>query len=159
MNPIIIEMPPQGVFDAEHRGFFQPEIEDHVGVIVQGSVDTRDILKGDDSDQVIVSHDIRMVVGPFWRQISTVVPKVTVDGFDSTNPDQDDFMRWEITSLRWMKDGPLGPNDEDRIKLMFRVNVQGEHAQVIRLGYFLMASGRALGVEGIDEPGPVIDQG
>lgn len=160
MPPIIVEMPPSGTFDAEHRGFFQPETEAHVGVIIQGNVDTRDVIKGDEWDQVIQSYDIRMLVGPYWTQIENVVPKVTIDGFDSKNPDQDDFMRWEVLGLRWDSIGEQGPNnDELRIRLRFRVDVQGEHARIVRLGYFLMASGRRLGVGGINEPGPVFPQG
>jgi len=160
MSVILIEMPPKGDFDAEHRGFFQPEMEAHVGVIVQGSVETRDILNGNEDDQVIQSFDIRMLVGPFWTNVANVVPKVTIDGFRSTNPDQDDFVWWEVTNLRWDTLGEQGPNNNElRIRLLFRVNVQGEHAQVIRLGYFLLASGRTLGDGGIDAPGPVIDQG
>jgi hypothetical protein len=88
------------------------------------------------------------------------VPKVTIDGFFSTSPDEDDYMRWRIKNLTWDTQGEFGPSqDELRIRLKFTVDVQGEHAMVTQLGYYLLASGRRLGVGGISEPGPVKPQG
>lgn len=157
---ITIEMPPAGEFEGEHRGLYQPETEAHVGVIVQGSVNTRDVLEGNEHDHTVESYNVRMLVGPFWRDVQSVVPKVTIDGFDSTSPDEDDFMQWEVQNLTWDTIGEFGPNQNElRIRLKFRVDVQGEHAQVIRLGYFLMASGRRLGEGGLNTPGPVKQQG
>jgi hypothetical protein len=46
-----------------------------------------------------------------------------------------------------------------RIRLKFFVDVQGEHAQVFSLGYYFLASGRRLGVDGMNSPGPVKKQG
>ena len=160
MAVIIREMPPSGNFEAEHRGFFQPETEAHVGVIVQGSVDTTDILKGNESDQHIETYDVRLLVGPLWQNVENVVPKVTIDRFHSSNPDQDDFMTWGVQNLTWDTIGELGPsNDELRIRLNFLVKIQGEYAQIKRLGYYLLASGRRLGVGGLNTPGPVKEQG
>ena len=155
---IIVEMPPSGDFEPEHRGLYQPETEAHVGVIVQGSVVTE--LDGNENDQVVESYDVRMLVGPLWQDVQSVVPKVTIDGFHSSNPDQDNFMRWTILNLTWDTVGEFGPNQNElRIRLKFRVNVQGEHAQVQRLGYYLLASGRRLGEGGLTEPDPVKQQG
>lgn len=156
----IVELPPAGEFEAEHRGLYQPETESHVGVIVQGSVKTLDLLKGNESDNVVETYDVRLLVGPFWQDVASVVPKVTIDGFDSTNPDEDDFMQWEIRNLSWDTLGEFGPNQNElRIRLKFQVDIQGEHAQIQRLGYYLLASGRRLGVGGLNEPGPVKQQG
>jgi hypothetical protein len=156
---IILE-PPASAFEAEHRGFFQPETEAHVGVVVQGSVNTAGSLKGNEDDNVVEDYDVRLLVGPFWGDVKNVVPKVTIDGFRSTSPDEDDFMWWEVSGLSWDTVGEQGPNqDELRIRLKFRVDVQGEHAQVIRLGYYLLASGRRLGAGGLNQPGPVKSQG
>jgi hypothetical protein len=160
MAVIVREMPPSGTFEAEHRGFFQPETEAHVGVIIQGSVDTTGLLKGNEWDQVVETYQVRLLVGPLWQHVHNVVPKVTVDRFQSSNPDQDDFMTWGVQNLGWDTVGELGPNnDELRIRLMFDVKIQGENAEIARLGYFLMASGRRLGEGGINEPGPVKKQG
>ena len=52
--------------------------------------------------------DVRMLVGPFWRDVRSVVPKVTIDGFYSTNPDQDDYMRWKVRDLTWDTGGEFG---------------------------------------------------
>jgi hypothetical protein len=156
---IILE-PPPSAFEAEHRGFFQPETESYVGVVVQGSVDTADSLKGNEHDHAVETYDVRLLVGPFWKDVRNVVPKVTIDGFDSTSPDEDDFMQWGTSALSWDTVGEQGPNqDELRIRLKFRVDVQGEHAQVVRLGYYLLASGRKLGTGGLNQPGPVKSQG
>ena len=156
----IIELPQAGDFEAEHRGLYQPETEAHVGVIVQGSVKILDILKGNEEDDVVETYDVRLLVGPFWQDVKSVVPKVTIDGFDSTNPDQDNFMQWEVRNLSWDTLGEFGPsNDELRIRLKFKVDIRGEHAQIKRLGYYLLASGRGLGVGGLNEPGPVKKQG
>jgi hypothetical protein len=156
----IIFEPQTSEFEAEHRGFFQPETEAHVGVIVQGSVKTRDHLNGNEDDNTVETYDVRLLVGPLWQHVGNVVPKVTIDGFDSTSPDEDDFMQWEVRNLSWDTVGELGPNnDELRIRLRFNVDIQGEHAQIVRLGYYLLASGRRLGQGGLNEPGPVKSQG
>ena len=152
--------PPASEFEPEHRGLYQPETEAHVGVIVQGSVKTFPNLKGNADDNVEESYDVRLLVGPFWKHVNSVVPKVTIDGFYSSNPDEDDFMEWEVRNLSWDTVGEFGPNnDELRIRLKFTVNIMGEHAQIIRLGYYLLAAGRELGEGKLDEPGPVKKQG
>ena len=46
-----------------------------------------------------------------------------------------------------------------RIRLKFDVIVQGEHANVWALGYYVMASGRMRGPGGINDPEPVKPQG
>ena len=152
--------PAASAFEAEHRGLYQPETEAHVGVIVQGSVDTHAKLIGNDDDGVIETYDVRLLVGPFWQDVKTVVPKVTIDGFKSTNPDEDDFMQWEIMNLTWDTVGEFGPNQNElRIRLNFQVFVRGAHSQIVRFGYYLLASGRRLGEGGLSEPGPVKQQG
>lgn len=156
----IIELPPVGDFEAEYRGLYQPEMEAHVGVIVQGSVGTHDIFKGDEQDNFMKDYDVRLLVGPFWQNVHSVVPKVTIDGFHSSNPDEDDFMHWEVRRLTWDTVGEFGPNQNElRIRLKFRVSIMGEHARIYRLGYYLLASGRRLGVGGLNQPGPVKPQG
>ena len=140
----------------EHRGFFQPETEAHVGVIVQGSVDTLDLLKGNESDDVVETYDVFMWVGPYWTDVASVVPKITIDGVFSSNPDQDDFIKWEVRNLKWDAPDGEGPNDNfQRIQLRCQIDVQGEYAQIRRLGYFFLASGRSLGPGSIDDPGPI----
>jgi len=151
---------PELAFEAEHRAIFQPEFDAHDGAIVQGTVGTPGIFKGADDDDDIALYHVRMLVGPFWKDVQSVVPKVTIDGFFSSNPDQDDNMRWTVQGLEWDTVGEFGPNnDELRIRLKFDVLVQGEHANVWALGYYLMASGRRFGSGGLNTPGPVKEQG
>ncbi len=155
----IIE-PPANAFEAEYRGRYQPLPVSHVGVIVEGSVGFLSTLVGNSDDAKINTYDMRLLVGPYWRNVESCVPKVTIDGFYSSNPDEDDFMRWRVRDLTWTTQGEFGPSqDELRIRLDFKVDVQGEEAQVIQLGYYLLASGRRLGEGGLNEPGPVKPQG
>jgi len=155
----IIE-PPASDFEAEYRGLYQPLPAAHIGVIVQGSIGLTSTLKGNDDDAVTNSYDVRLLVGPFWRNVEMVVPKVTIDGFFSANPDEDDYMRWKVRNLTWDTVGEFGPSqDELRIRLRFTVEVQGEHAHVTQLGYYLLASGRELGEGGLNQPAPVKQQG
>jgi hypothetical protein len=58
--------PLAGDFEAEYRSRYQPEPTSHVGVIVQGSVGLTSALHGDDDDDTQKSHDVRLLVGPFW---------------------------------------------------------------------------------------------
>ena len=152
--------PNPGDYEAEYRGLYQPVPDAHQGAIVQGSVSFVGSLKGDEDDSLEKIYDVRLMVGPYWRDVQSVVPKVTIDGFRSINPDEDDIMDWRIRNLHWDTVGELGPNqDELRIRLRFEVFVQGEHAQVVTIGYFLLASGRRLGAGGLNQPGPVKQQG
>ena len=117
-------------------------------------------MKGDDDDAISNHYNVRLLVGPYWQDVNSVVPKVTVDGISSTNPDEDDFMKWKVSGLTWDTLGEFGPGmNELRIRLKFNVEIQGSHFYVQRIGYWLMASGRRLGVGGINEPGPVHPQG
>jgi hypothetical protein len=100
--------PPADSFEAEHRGRYQPVPTSHVGVIVQGSTGFGGYMLGNDDDSEFDTYDVRMLVGPFWRDVRSVVPKVTVDGFYSTNPDQDDYMRWKVRDLTWDTGGEFG---------------------------------------------------
>lgn len=159
MAPPIIE-PPASDFEPEHRGLYRPLPEAHIGAIVQGSVAFAGVLVGDEDDSFEKIYEVRLLVGPFWRDVQNVVPKVTVDGFRNNNADEDDIADWRIRNLSWDTVGEFGPSqDESRIRLRFEVFVQGEHSQVINLGYYLMASGRRLGEGGLSEPGPVKRQG
>lgn len=160
MSPIPIIKPDAGSFEPEHRGLYGTDPAAHIGVIVQGSVfPPNGTFKGAAGDEFAV-YEVHLLVGPFWRHVQSVVPSVTVNGFYSSNPDQDDFMRWHVDHLRWDTEGELGSSqDELRIRLKFHLGVQGEHAEITRIGYYLMASGRRLGVDGLGVPGPIHPQG
>jgi hypothetical protein len=69
-------------------------------------------------------------------------------------------MEWNIHNLSWDTVGEFGPNQNElQIRLKFRVDIQGENEQIIRLGYYLLANGRRLGEGGLNQPGPVKQQG
>ena len=158
--PAQIVEPPANNFEAEYRGRYQPLPVAHVGVIVQGSVGLTNLLQGGEADSSTNFYDVRLLVGPFWRNVQSVVPKVTIDGFFSSNPDEDDYMTWAVGNLTWDTVGEFGPSQNElRIRLRFRVAVQGEQARVTQFGYYFLASGRELGVGGLGQPGPVKQQG
>ena len=81
-------------------------------------------------------------------------------GQSESNSDEDDEQQWMIHDLHWDTVGESGPsNDELRIRLKFKVRVQGEYSRVIRIGYYVIARGHRLGQGGLNEPGPVKPQG
>lgn len=129
-------------------------------VVFQGSV-LNIIHTGDDinadagSDADVINNLIHLVVGPWWGDLQKVVPHVTIGEYYSSNPDQDDYMRWSIQGLTFTKKaGAIGsPNaGEKRIQLEFTVGLQGTHSHVYRLNYYVTAVGRSLGVGGIESP-------
>ncbi len=160
MPDTIIYEPAPGLYEAEHRGLYTPNPTAHTGVIIQGAIssDPYGNMVGGDWDVDWMKYDVRLMVGPYWKHVDSVVPKVTIDGYYSTNPDQDDLMRWGIYNLRWDTVGEFGPGqNEHQIRLRMEVEIMGEHARVSRLGYYVMASGRGLGEGGLSSPGPVKD--
>lgn len=151
--------PSPGDYEAEYRGLYQPVPTAHTGVIMQGSVAIpEETLIGHEEDYLFKIYDVRLLIGPFWQHVDSVVPKVTIDGYKHTNPDEDDFLEWVVRNLTWDTIGGFGPGQsERRIRLKFEVVVRAPHAFILRFGYFAMASGRRLGDGGIGAPGPIKD--
>jgi hypothetical protein len=161
---MFIVEPPSQDYEPEHRYQFVAQSPSGPHVVVQGSVDTFlhavGYIQGNPNEGEDNEYDVRLEVGPFWRDVQAVVPKVTIDGFRNTNSDEDDQQKWEIKDLTWDTIGELGAsNDELRIRLKMKVLVRGEVSQIIRLGYYLLARGRRLGAGGLNTPGPVRSQG
>ena len=161
----IIE-PPEDRYEPEYRHQFEARNPSGPHVVAQGSVHVPwepslgYLIRGNESDHVTEEYDVRLMVGPYWRDIEAVVPKVTIDAFYTTSPDQDDQLSWEIRNLQWDTLGEFGPSqDELRIRLRFEVTISGEHSRIPRLGYHIIARGRRLGEGGLNEPGPVKSQG
>ena len=155
MSLPIIE-PPAADYEAEHRGLYRPLPEAHIGAIVQGSVEFHGLLAGGPQDSAEQVYEVRLLVGPCWRDVQNVVPKVTVDGVRNGNTNEGGITDWRVRNLSWDTVGECGPSgDESRIRLRFELCVQREHSQIVNLGYYLMANGRRLGAGGLNEPGPV----
>lgn len=148
-------------YEPEYRYQFEAQNPPGPHVVAQGSVNVKgSVLQGVALDELIKTYEILLLVGPYWEDVESVVPKVTIDGFMNTNADEDDEQRWEIDNLSWDTVGGFGPNkDEKRIRLKFDLAIQGEESRIIRLGYYLIARGRRLGAGGLNQPGPVKDQG
>ena len=140
-------------YEKEHRLQFEAKAPSWTFVVISGSVGGSLLFVGGD-DENYTTHEMELVVGPWWRDVQDVVPFVTVNGFDESNADEDDEMGWSIEQLTWdTVGGTQGPNiDEERIRLKFKILLKGEEAHVTRIGYYLTAGGRALGAGGIDSP-------
>lgn len=156
-----VREPDASQYEPEYRYQFEAKDPSGPHVVVQGSVDTEpDILQGFPLDEFSSEYEVRLLVGPFWKDVQAVVPSVTIDGFWNANADEDDEQQWRIHSLTWDTVNEFGPSsDELRIRLKFKVRVQGEYSRVMRIGYYVFARGRKLGEGGLNEPGPVKQQG
>jgi hypothetical protein len=156
--PIIVEVPAANVAP-EFRHAFRAQSPAWDHAVVSGEVDFVNIapiaVRGTDDD-VMDEYEIHVRVGPWWRDVRVCVPFVTINGFLNTNADEDDQQAWIIRDLKWATDGEGAPNPGGvRIRLEFKVGLQGEYSWLRQLGYYFTAAGRRLGVGGIGEPGPI----
>jgi hypothetical protein len=155
----IIE-PEPNKFEAEYRYRFDAKSPSGPHVVVQGNVNTEELMIGNEFEEVDNEYELHLVVGPFWKSVNAVVPSVTVNGFWNSNADEDDEQKWEIKDLTWDAVSGTGPNiDEERVRLKFTVLLRGENSKITRIGYYLIARGRQLGKGGLDQPSPVKPQG
>ncbi|MGI9551862.1 MAG: hypothetical protein ACR2MT_11730 [Aurantibacter sp.] len=148
--------PLPGSYEPEHRYQFSAKNPAGVHVVVSGNVLTSDDLRGNEDETVDNVHEVHFIVGPWWRDVNSVVPSVRITGFINSDADIDDEQGWNIRELTWDTVGGTGPNiSEERIRLKFKVRVRGEKSIVRNIGYYLIASGRRLGEVGLKSPGPV----
>ena len=142
-------------WEPEHRHRF--EAKDPAGdhVVFSGSV-VLSGLKGTDDDH-FDSYEVRLVVGPWWKDVASVVPFVSLTMFSQDDWDDVDHGGWSVSDLDWDTiGGPDAPSsDEERIRLKFSVGVKGEGTSVHRIAYYVTARGRRLGSGGVKSPGPV----
>ena len=61
---------------------------------MQGSVNTEGLVIGNSFDGVDNEYELQLVVGPFRRDVRSVVPSVTVNGFWNSNADEGDEQKW-----------------------------------------------------------------
>jgi hypothetical protein len=155
--PTVIEVP-ASLMAAEHRHAFRPASPAWDHAVVSGEVDFVNsaplAVEGVDDD-TLTEYEIHLKVGPWWRDVRVCVPFVTINGHLNTNADEDDEQQWIIRGLKWTTDGEGAPQGEVRIRLEFKVGLQGEHSWLRQIGYYFTAAGRELGVGGITQPGPI----
>ena len=158
--PTVHEVHPSHVTAEFRHGFKEPGTDwDHV--VVSGEIDllisgNNNFLILGETDDDMKWYEIHVLVGPWWRSLSKVVPYVSNTGFINFNADEDNKIGWAIANVRWARDGDGAPHpEEERVRLEFDVGVQGELSKLFRLSYHVTAAGRRLGDGGIDEPGPV----
>jgi hypothetical protein len=155
-----ILQPDPNKFEAEYRYRFDAKSPAGPHVVVQGSINTEGLMVGNSFEEIDNEYELHLVVGPFWRDVKSVVPSVTVNGFWNSNADEDDEEKWEVKDLTWDAVSGTGPNvDEERVRLKFTVLLRGENSKITRIGYYLFARGRQLGTSGLNAPSPVKPQG
>ena len=139
-------------FEKEHRMSFRPASPDWIFVVFSGSVGGS-LMLGGEKDDAYTHNEMEIIVGPWWRDVQSVVPFVAMTGFDNADADDDDEQGWSIEHLTWDTVGGTGPNvDEERIRLKFWVDLKGENSRLTRISYTVTAAGRELGSGGIDAP-------
>ncbi len=142
-------------YEKEHRYQFEAENPAGPHVVLSGAV----VISGavGEKDEFFTEYDVRIVVGPWWAHVGSVVPFVTIAAFHNDDWDEVDQAGWGVSNLVWDTIG--GPNspapDEERIRLKFTLSVKGEGSSVYRIAYQLTARGRRLGIGGLKSPGPV----
>ena len=141
------------VFDEEHRHQFEPKSPSWVHVVASGSAQLGGSVVGT-SDDLYEKYEVQLVVGPWWRDVQSVVPFVTINGFQQNDWDSVDEAGWWISNLSWdTVGGNQGPHlDEERIRLKFEVRVKGEGSSISKIAYNFTAAGRRLGVKGLGSP-------
>ena len=158
--PSIVEIP-ANLMVPEHRHAFKPASPSWDHVVVSGEVDLDNssaeavALQGHSDDDTSF-YEVHLKVGPWWRDVQTCVPQVSIDGYLNHDADEDDQQSWIIRNLKWTTDGEGAPNvGEVRIRLEFEVGLRGEATWLRGLGYGFTAAGRRLGVGGVGQPGPI----
>ena len=141
-------------FDTEHRHQFEAKSPSGPHVVVSGSLRPIDIIGT--NDDTYEEYEVNMVVGPWWRDVQTCVPTVTVNGFQQQDWDEVDEAGWIVHDLKWdTVGGPTGPNvNHERIRLKFILRVKGERSSVTAISYYFIARGRRLSVGGLFNPDP-----
>lgn len=74
----------------EHRLLFEPESPEHKHVILSGSVDVVTLQIHGIEDESFEEYEVHMRVGPWWKDVQSCVPFVTINHWDNTNSDEDD---------------------------------------------------------------------
>ena len=139
-------------FEKEHRYQFEAKSPAGPHVVVSGN--TWGLGTLGTNDDTFEDYEVRLIVGPWWKDVQNVVPFVTINGFMNDDWDEVDAAGWEVTDLTWdTVGGDQAPHlDEERIRLKFILRVRGEGSAVIRTAYHFFARGRQLGAEGLGSP-------
>ncbi len=142
-------------YEKEHRYQFEAKRPAGDHVVLSGATVIRGAVG--EKDEFFTEYDVRLVVGPWWRHVGSVVPFVTIAYFQNSDWDEVDEAGWAVSNLVWDTiGGPDSPGpDEERIRLKFTLSVKGIGSTVSRIAYQLTARGRHLGIEGLNSPGPV----
>jgi hypothetical protein len=96
---------------------------------------------GEDSDFQMLDYDLRLFVGPRWRELNDCSPIAFIAGYSHNSSDTADAtgMRLSTCTWAWIQ-GPENPTQQ--IQLQMLVEVMGGPDAVVRaVGYRLTARG------------------
>jgi hypothetical protein len=108
-------------------------------VVVSGYARFNGISGSDDSDMLLVSYMVEMLVGPVWLRLNDVSPTVHIAGYHSPETDEADLLGYEIHSCTWELPEPPDPK-QIRLKVSLSLG-GGEKAFIDSLGYHFVARG------------------
>src|SRR5215218_1398295 len=117
---VLDQLDPAGVgkFEKESRILFTPAEPPFPHVVLSGSVFgiEHSIYGNIQTDENTKDTTIQLVVGPWWKHLQKVVAHVAIGEYYSSNPDQDDHMRWGIHQLTFTEKGGAtgGPNASEK---------------------------------------------
>jgi hypothetical protein len=138
-------------FEKEHRLMFEAKNPSGPHVVFSGNVTITAL--GQEDEDFFNETEVHIEVGPFWKDVQSVAPFVTISAFNNSNADDDDEQGWAISKLTWDTIGGTGPQiDEERIRLKFVVSAKGENSNAFGIGYYVTARGRELGAGGLMVP-------
>lgn len=107
------------------------------------------ILGSSDSDYAGVQYELRLWVGPQWRDLNDVSPTAFVSGFRHMSSDEADMTGMELTECRW--EFP-DPNPTRQIRLIIKVLMMGgDDANLTGVGYHLTARGSLMPNQDFEE--------
>jgi hypothetical protein len=90
-------------------------------------------------DDVLLSFDVQITVGPIWREIYQCSPLIAGPRvYRNPDADEDDEQGWEISPCSWETVESAGGK---RIRLKFNMGQRGEHTRFSGISYQATATG------------------
>ena len=93
------------------------------------------------NDDIWVSHNLHLIVGPEFLQVLDVSPTAAVAGFSFRDSDETDSTGIELENCRWDTVGVGEPNpNAERIRLKIQLRMcGGRRSKVTKISYHLVA--------------------
>jgi hypothetical protein len=143
-------LPPQWMSDEEWLKFRadSPTGQGSDVVVVSGyagydyaSQDTGRMQGGENSDFEMLNYDVRLFVGPRWRQVNDVSPIAFIAGYSHASSDEADATGMRLSTCTWAWiEGPENPTQQIQLQMLVEV-MGGPDAEVRAIGYHFTARG------------------